>query len=152
MSSNQFHYLETRALSFSIPANYTVPSFPSLYWPFPFDYDKNVQARYLYTPKEVVRFTLLWTLVFVAAVHLAAACYTAFRMRRAWKILWIVPVFYGVIAGVQACLVGSICGALLGIIYKTADAAVSTWIPCVWGLVIGLIIILKLFEIEGVTF
>jgi len=152
MASIQLDHLAVRSLHNPTPANYTVPSFPSLYWPFPFDYDKNVKARYLYEPGTVWRFTVLWTLIFFGAVHIAASGYTAIKMRRAWKLLWVFPVFWAAVAGVKAFLVGSICGGLLGLIYSTAQAQVSTWIPCVWGLIIALVIVLKLFEIEGITF
>jgi hypothetical protein len=152
MASNQFYHPEIRSLNNPTPLGYSVPSFPSLYWPFPFDYNKNLKARYLYAPKEVWRFTVLWTLIFFGVVHISASLYTAFKMRRAWKLLWIFPMFWAVIAGIQAFLVGSICGGLLGVIYSTAEAQVSTWIPCVWGLMIALVMVLKLFGIEGITF
>jgi hypothetical protein len=152
MASNQFQNLEIRSLYNPTPVNYTVPSFPSLYWPFPFNYDRNHKARYLYAPKDVWQFTVLWTLVFFGVVHITASSYTAIKMRRAWKLLWIFPVFWGVAAGLQAFLVGSICGGLLGLIYSTAEAKVSTWVPCVWGLIIALVMVLKIFGIEGITF
>ena len=54
----------------NIPLSYTVPSFPSLYWPI------NTPAGasyYLYYQTDIWRFTLYWTLIAYGAVHLATS-------------------------------------------------------------------------------
>lgn len=53
-----------------LPLSYTVPPFPSLYWPI------NTPAGssyYLYYQTDIWRFTLYWTLITYGAVHLATS-------------------------------------------------------------------------------
>lgn len=93
------------------PATYVTPRWPSLYWPPQQDH------KVLYRIGDMWRFTLIWTFVLYAIFHWAAvgiALVAQIGKRRAnWKYLWIVPIVYSAIAGVEALLAGSVTGAVL---------------------------------------
>jgi hypothetical protein len=89
--------------------DYVTPAFPSLYWPFPI---RGGQASYLYNTTDIWRFTVLWTLIFYAAVHMSVAAYAVLIQWRNWKVIWIVPLVYAVIGGSIAFVAGSITGGL----------------------------------------
>lgn len=89
--------------------DYVTPTFPSLYWPFPI---RGGQASYLYNTTDIWRFTILWTLLFYAAVHLAVAGYAVLIQWRNWKVIWMVPLVYALIGGSVAFVAGSITGGL----------------------------------------
>jgi len=131
------------------PADYVTPPFPSLYWPFPLQNGYSVNAYYLYHTTDIWRFTVIWTLLFFGAVHVAASGYAVAMLRRSWKLVWVVPVLYVVLAGIEAFLSGSMVGGLLGALYNSAFARMSTWIPFVWGLISTLILVLGSFAIQG---
>ncbi|KAB2578452.1 putative integral membrane protein [Lasiodiplodia theobromae] len=128
------------------PSDYETPPFPSLYWPFPV---RGHQAYYLYDPGDVWRFTLLWTLIFYGAVHVATSGYAIAVQWRNWKVIWIIPVIFCVIGGIEAVIAGSIVGGLLGGVYSAGYYNMSTWIPFVWGLINTLVLILSSFAIQG---
>lgn len=82
-----------------------MPSFPSLYWPFPVSGD---QARYLYAASDIWRFTLYWTFIMYAAVHGAASAYAICVQWRSWKIiLWLVPITYMLVGELRRLLRGA---------------------------------------------
>lgn len=112
--------------------NYKTPPFPSLYWLIgPEDV---VKPAYLYHVKDSWRFTLFWTLIIYEAAHLLAATYAVIIVWSGgrsnlikgkssgkaggiggWKklrVLWMVPIVYGVVAGVEALLAGSVVGLM----------------------------------------
>jgi hypothetical protein len=91
------------------PLSYVPPPFPSLYWPFP---DSGTQTAYLYDARSMWRFTLYWTLICVVGVHMAAAGYACVMQYRNWKIIWVVPVIYLVIGGIEALIAGNVVGGL----------------------------------------
>jgi hypothetical protein len=93
------------------PLDYTPPPFPSLYWPI---YVDPGAANHLYYPRDVWRFTLLWTLIVYGAFHLAAGLYAVAMQARGgkWRMLWMVPVVYVVVAGVEAAMAGSVVGLM----------------------------------------
>ena len=115
--------------------NYKTPPFPSLYWLI--GPDDVVKPAYLYHKRDIWRFTLFWTIIIYEAAHLLAASYAVILIwwggrnnvlrdskvkegKRAgaiggWrrlKLLWLVPVVYGVVAGVEALLAGSVVGLM----------------------------------------
>lgn len=57
-------------------------------------------------------FTLYWTLIFVVGVHLAAAGYACMIQYKNWKIIWVVPVVYTLIGGIEALIAGNVVGGL----------------------------------------
>lgn len=90
-----------------VPINYHTPSFPSLYDPLPIH---NKQAYYLYYTTDIWSFTLYWTLLFYGVTHLTVAGCAILTHRRNWSVIWLVPLLYIVVAGLQALMAGSIVG------------------------------------------
>lgn len=115
-----------------VPRSYHAPPFPSLYWLI--GPPRLVHPAYLFHLKDIWRFTLFWTIIVYEAAHLLAAFYAVAvvwwgsrsdrvkggmgrknRGRKVWgKIsgMWAVPIVYGVVAGVEAVLAGSIVGLM----------------------------------------
>lgn len=121
-----------------VPEDYKAPSFPSLYWLI--GPENLVQPRFLYHVHDIWRFTLFWTIIIFEAVHLIAGTYAVVivwwggrnRLQadgkhnmeskgikkggeeslKKIKVLWVVPVVYGIVAGVEAVLAGSVVGLM----------------------------------------
>ena len=97
------------------PEGYSTPSFPSLNIETLWDDTEN--RRYtLYYIRDVWRFTTTWTLIIYLFFHLAAvsiAMFTHGWTKASWKYIWVVPVSYLVVAGVEAFIAGSLVGVLL---------------------------------------
>jgi hypothetical protein len=91
------------------PPGYTVPDFPALYWPVPADI---AEPQYLFYPSDIWRFTTIWTLLFFGVVHLVVAAWACIVQWRNWKIIWITPVVYATIAGIEGLIAGSVVGGL----------------------------------------
>jgi hypothetical protein len=91
------------------PLSYEPPKFPSLYWPFPVS---GTQTVYLYDASTIFRFVLLWTLIDVIGIHLIAAMYAMMIQWRNWKLIWITPVVFGLVGGVEALIAGSVVGGV----------------------------------------
>jgi hypothetical protein len=89
------------------PTDYTTPPFPSLYEPVHAPAGK---VYYLYYASDIWRFTLYWTLIIYGAVHLAAVLCAVTMQWRNWKLVWGVPVIYGVVGSLEAVLAGSVVG------------------------------------------
>ena len=45
-------------------------------------------------------------------VHLIAAGYALIVQYRNWKLIWTVPLGYGLIGGIEACIAGNVVGGL----------------------------------------
>ena len=92
------------------PPGYTTPPFPSLHVP-----PQDPQFS-LYTVRDIWRFTLLWTLILFGLFHLGAAGLALLmqsgKTRVNWKYLWLVPLAYGIVAGAEALMAGSIVGLM----------------------------------------
>lgn len=91
------------------PLSYVPPDFPSLYWPFPVS---GTQTYYLYDAHSIWRFTLLWTIIAVVGVHIIAAGYACCVQWRNWKVIWVAPVLFTVIGGIEAVIAGNVVGGL----------------------------------------
>jgi len=119
------------------PPNYIRPPFPSLYWLIG---PHVVKPAYIYSIRDAWRFTLFWTLIVFEAAHLLVAIYAVAmvwwggrdkRVRGGMgrkgrgkgkdKIgrflsrisgMWAVPVVYGIVAGIEALLAGSVVGLM----------------------------------------
>ncbi|KAF2150569.1 hypothetical protein K461DRAFT_280571 [Myriangium duriaei CBS 260.36] len=128
------------------PLSYTPPSFPSLYWPFPVG---GTQTYYLYDAHSIWRFTLLWTIISITGVHLVAAFYAVLMQSKNWKVIWVVPIIYGLIGGIESIIAGNVVGGLLAGVYTAGFFRMSTWIPFVWGVINALTLILSSFAIQG---
>ncbi|KAI6783903.1 uncharacterized protein J7T54_001779 [Emericellopsis cladophorae] len=133
------------------PRNYQTPRFPSLNIGTVYDYSQD--RRYtLYYVSDVWRFTVIWTLIVYALFHLGAvvvALLTHGWRISTWKYLWAVPIVYLVIAGLEAILSGSIVGLMLGAVYSAGYYEMNTWIPCTWGFINLLILVISSFTIQG---
>ncbi|TVY31623.1 Uncharacterized protein LSUB1_G008702 [Lachnellula subtilissima] len=131
------------------PFDYSTPPFPSLYWPI---YVKPGVANYLYYASDIWRYTLLWTLIIYAVFHGAVAGFAVLMQlgkgKRAWQYVWIIPLLYALIAGVEALLAGSIVGGILGAVYNAGYFKMSTWIPFIWALINVLILTLSSFSFQ----
>ncbi|KAF2634798.1 hypothetical protein P280DRAFT_554324 [Massarina eburnea CBS 473.64] len=132
--------------SSAAPAGYVTPEFPSLYWPLPLH---GTQRFYLYNPNDIWRYTMLWSVMFFGAIHFTAAAWACVVQWRNWKFIWITPVVYLVVGGLEGFIAGSVVGGLLGGVYQAGYFRMSTWIPFVWALVNALVLILSSFAIHG---
>jgi hypothetical protein len=63
--------------------------------------------------------------------------------------VWLVPVVYCVVGGIEAILAGSVEGLVLGTVYSAGYYRMSTWTPFIWGLINVLILILASFSMHG---
>ncbi|KAL1843398.1 hypothetical protein VTJ49DRAFT_1748 [Mycothermus thermophilus] len=113
------------------PAEYTVPPFPSLFWP------PQSSAIILYELDEMWKFTLFWTLILYGLFHLGAVGVAVLmhggKRISNWKYLWLVPLVYFLIAGFEALIAGTLVGLIVGATYLVGGFAMSTWIPFIWG-------------------
>jgi len=132
-----------------VPVNYTVPQWPALYWPFPVVNGTSAKAQYLYEAYDIWRFTVIWTQLFFGTVHLVTSATAVFVQWHNWKVIWLVPVIYAFIAGVEALFAGSMVGGLLAAVYTAGYFKMPTWIPFVWGLINTLVLILSSFAVQG---
>lgn len=57
-------------------------------------------------------YTLNWTLICVIGVHMIAAMWAIMNQLKNWKIIWIVPIIYMVIGGIEALIAGCVTGGL----------------------------------------
>lgn len=98
-------------VSNTAPLDYATPAFPALYWPYKAPAGT---ANYLYYAHDIWRYTLLWTLIVFAVVHMSAAgyavCMQMGRGKSSWKYVWIIPMVYAVVAGLEALMAGSLVG------------------------------------------
>ncbi|KAF2015509.1 hypothetical protein BU24DRAFT_179696 [Aaosphaeria arxii CBS 175.79] len=130
----------------AVPLGYQTPGFPSLYWPLPVS---ATSPYYLYHPSDIWRFTTLWTVLFFGGVHLVVSAWACMVQWRNWKLIWITPIFYVVVGGIEGIIAGSIVGGLLGAVYQAGYFKMSTWIPFIWALVNAVVLILSSFAIHG---
>jgi hypothetical protein len=147
-----------------IPHGYVTPKWPSLYWPIR---AAPSAPAYLYYTTDIWRFTLYWTLLQYGAVHFFASVWAVLMQLRSAVTLrhkdyaastsvkqtlgwvWVVPVIYCVVGGIEALLAGSVVGLVLGAVYSAGYYKMSTWMPFLWGQVSVLVIILGSFSIQG---
>jgi hypothetical protein len=129
-----------------LPSSEPGPAFPSLYWPV-----HASSPRYLTSTAESWRFTLLWTLLIHGATHLTSSLLAIILQPRKQRIsaIWAVPLASLVIAAGEGILGGSITGLMLGAVYSSAGYRMSTWIPFIWGVINGLVLVLASFSIQG---
>jgi hypothetical protein len=95
------------------PAEYTVPPFPSLFWP---PQDGTV---ILYELDDMWKFTLYWTLILYGLFHLGAVGVAVLmqggKRSSSWKYLWLVPLVYALIAAFEGLLAGTLVGLMWAI-------------------------------------
>ncbi|KAI9853019.1 MAG: hypothetical protein M1838_002798 [Thelocarpon superellum] len=133
------------------PIGYTTPPFPSLYYlsiQINPTFSPDV-AKYLYYSSDIWRFTLLWTLIVYGAFHLAAGAYAVAMLWKSWKFVWVVPIIYAFVAGIEALLAGSVVGLILGAVYNAGFFKMSTWIPFIWSIINVLVLLISSFSVQG---
>jgi hypothetical protein len=95
------------------PQGYVTPPFPSLHWPV---LDETAKREWsLYYLGDIWRFTLIWTVTIYALFHLGAAAVTILmhgKRKSSWKYLWLVPIAYFSVAGIEALVAGSVVGLM----------------------------------------
>ncbi|KAG5957794.1 hypothetical protein E4U58_005644 [Claviceps cyperi] len=133
------------------PPNYETPAFPSL----------NVRTLYDRTPNRIYtlyyisdawKFTVLWTLITYAFFHLGAVLVAFFACglkKSSWRFLWAVPIAYLFVAGIEALVAGSAVGLIVGAVYKAGYYEMNTWIPCTWGFINVLVLVISSFSVQG---
>ncbi|OAA64134.1 integral membrane protein [Akanthomyces lecanii RCEF 1005] len=134
-----------------LPPNYKTPPFPSLNVHTLSD-ETSDKIYTLYHIGDIWRFTTVWTVIVYAVFHMGAvmvAFMTHGFKRRSWKLLWLAPIVYLSVAGVEAVLSGSIVGLIVGAVYQSGNYEMNTWIPCIWGFVCLLILLISSFTIQG---
>lgn len=95
-----------------VPPNYQTPPFPSLNVRNLTDQTEN-KIYTLYYIGDAWRFTVIWTLIVYALFHLGAvmiALFTHGARKKSWKLLWVTPIVYLTVAGLEAILSGSVVG------------------------------------------
>lgn len=121
-----------------VPTSYKCPPFPSLYWLI--GPPTVVQPAYIYGIRDSWRFTLYWTIIVFEAAHLLVAIYAVAmvwwggrekrvkggmgrkgrgkgkdklgRILSRISGMWAVPIVYGIVAGIEALLAGSVVGLM----------------------------------------
>ena len=63
--------------------------------------------------------------------------------------VWMVPVLYVIIGGLEALLAGSLVGLILGAVYNAGYFKMSTWTPLFWGIINLLVLVVASFRIQG---
>ncbi|KZZ95871.1 hypothetical protein AAL_04167 [Moelleriella libera RCEF 2490] len=133
------------------PLGYETPSFPSLN--VQTLQDRTPQRTYtLYHISDVWKFTVIWTLITYTTFHLGAVFVALFNhglKGSSWRYLWAIPITYLLIAGVEGLLAGSIVGLMLGAVYKAGYYEMNTWIPCTWGFINVIVLIISSFSVQG---
>ncbi|KAF4580983.1 Transmembrane protein 170 [Ophiocordyceps camponoti-floridani] len=133
------------------PPGYETPDWPGLGLPILGDHTPD-KRHTLYTVGASWRFTLLWTLVTYAVVHVAvvfiAFCTHGWK-RASWKYTWALPIIYLIVAGIEAVFAGSVTGLMVGAIYRAGYHEMNTWVPLVWGFINVLVLIVSSFSFSG---
>ncbi|KAG6027465.1 hypothetical protein E4U41_000933 [Claviceps citrina] len=133
------------------PPSYETPPFPSLN--VHTLQDRTPNRRYtLYYISDVCKFTVAWTLITYAAFHLGAVLIALFshgRRKSSWRFLCAVPAAYLLMAGIEGVIAGSVVGVILGAVYRAGYYEMNTWIPCTWGFINVLILIISSFSVQG---
>ncbi|KAL6452854.1 hypothetical protein SBY92_000198 [Candida maltosa Xu316] len=131
--------------STNVPIGYTVPKFPSLFWPIGANRSSYLNS-FLYFSWDIWRFTVFWSMLLsgglYAIVGLMAAS-SSFMNKYRHKLKFgpsesmscvFIMVFY-IFAGLLKGFVGgAIVGVILAAIYQAGSLTMSTWIPLTWAI------------------
>ncbi|ODV71336.1 May24p CYBJADRAFT_192096 [Cyberlindnera jadinii NRRL Y-1542] len=128
-----------------VPVGYTVPPFPSLYWPL---HSEQYQVSYLYYLEDMWRFTVIWTVIFFSTFYGAAGVWAAFLHRKIANTVWILVVYLAV-GSLQGFVSGTIFSLVLGAIYNAGVFAMSTWIPMCAGVVQILFVVIASYSLTA---
>ena len=160
-----------------VPHDYFTPSWPSLYWPIraapgvpKYLYYTNDIWRFtlywtLLSYGAVHIFASGWAVLMqlrsafarshsrtrkaAAGTGVGSAGVQGSSVKQTLGWVWLVPLVYCVIGGIEAVLAGSGVGLVLGAVYSAGYYKMSTWTPFLWGLINVLVLILASFSIQG---
>lgn len=160
------------------PLSYVVPPFPSLYWPIRATPNAPKYLYYATDMWRFTLYWTLITIgvahILVAMWAVLMQYYSAMQKKK-WlrspgaskltpknrkltgqnpvaqttRWVWLVPVVYLGIGGMEALLSGSIVGLILGAVYDAGYFKMSTWTPLFWGIINLLVLILSSFRVQG---
>lgn len=160
------------------PLSYTTPGWPSLYWPIRASvgepqylyYFSDIWRYTLYwtliTTGSAHFLVAVWAVLmqFASAVHRRAYLKSPSGMSltpKNRKLLgenpiaetvgwvWLVPLVYLVLGGLEAFLSGSVVGVILGAVYNAGYFKMSTWTPLFWGIINMLVLVVASFRVQG---
>ncbi|CAG8538862.1 17466_t:CDS:2, partial [Acaulospora morrowiae] len=116
-----------------------VPSWPSLYWPI-----NNAKSYNLSHPKDIWKFTVIWSLIFFTIIYSLAGilAWSVFRKYR-WSFL--IPVGFVTVALLTGLVGGTVVGFILAALYISGEFEISVWIPFLWGLIQAFLVLLGCF-------
>lgn len=161
-----------------VPRSYVTPDFPSLYWPVHAQAGEAQYLYYLSDIYRYTLYWTLTTIVsahFIVASWAVLMQFYAASQRRKYlaspagkrlcpknrKLLgenpigetlgwvWMLPIVYIVLGGLEALLAGSLVGLVLGAVYNAGYFRMSTWTPLLWGIINMLVIVVSSFRIQG---
>ncbi|KIX03888.1 uncharacterized protein Z518_07441 [Rhinocladiella mackenziei CBS 650.93] len=161
-----------------VPISYQAPQFPSLYWPVRAAPGEAQYLYYLSDIYRYTLYWTLITIsaahVCVATWAVLMQFNSAAHRRRylrtpagralsaknrkllgeypigetlSW--VWLIPLVYIVIGGLEALLAGSLLGLVLGAVYNAGYFMMSTWTPLLWGIINMLVLVVSSFRIQG---
>lgn len=161
------------------PISYQRPQFPALYWPFDaspgeaqYIYSlEDIWVFTLYWTLLTIPLAHLIVSVWAVLMQLSTA-YARYRYlyyteagrtlsKKNRKLMgekpiqdclawvWLIPVIYLLVGGLEALVAGSVVGLVLGAVYNAGYFRMSTWTPFIWGVANMLVLILGGFRIQG---
>ena len=166
------------AFSGNPPLSYEPPPFPSLYWPIHATPGQPKYLYYfsdilsftlkwtLVTTGAAHILVAAWAVLmqFVSALHRRAYLKSPAGQSLSAKNrkllgenpisetvgwVWLVPVVYIVLGGVEALIAGTIVGAILGAVYNAGYFKMATWTPLLWGVINMLVLVVASFRVQG---
>ncbi|BGP36567.1 hypothetical protein JCM10449v2_000468 [Rhodotorula kratochvilovae] len=133
---------------FGPPDGYVEPSWPGFY-----NIVGSDEAKYLYTPEQIWRFTLYDTLVLFGAVYFVAGCLCAANLsRRHLRLALAAPLVYSFVGITLGFISATIVGYALAALYNAAFLRMSCWIPAIWSLVQLFVLVLSSSTIQTKSF
>lgn len=161
-----------------VPNSYSTPDWPALYWPVRADPGEAQYLYYVSDIYRYVVYWTLACVgaahIFVATWAVLMQFRSA-KLRRTYlntpvgrkltaknrKLLgenpisetmgwvWLVPLIYIVLGGLEATFAGSMVGLVLGAVYNAGYFRMSTWTPLLWGVINMLVLVVSSFRIQG---
>lgn len=161
-----------------VPRSYVTPEFPALYWPIRALPGQSKYLYYLSDIYRYTLYWTLITIVSAHICVAGWAVLMQFNsasqrkkflaspvgkslstknrrllgenpIRETLGWVWIVPVVYVVLGGLEALLAGTMVGLVLGAVYNAGYFAMSTWTPLLWGIINMLVLVVSSFRIQG---
>lgn len=160
------------------PLSYTTPDFPSLYWPIRASPGEPQYLYYAGDMWRFTLYWTLITVGvahFLVALWAVLMQYATALQKRKWlqspaaakltpknrklmgenpiaettRWVWLVPLVYILMGGLEALVSGSLVGLILGAVYNAGYFKMSTWTPLFWGVINLLVLIVASFRVQG---